>query len=127
MRKKRILVDMSATIIHHGHINILEKASKLGDVIIALTTDKEISKKKNYFPELNYNSRKKILSSIKFVKEIIPSKWLITNSFLEKYNIDYLVHGNDNQNDVDKSKLIIFSRTKKISTTILRRKIKRNF
>ncbi len=126
MRKKRILVDMSATIIHHGHINILEKASKLGDVIIALTTDKEISKKKNYFPELNYNSRKKILSSIKFVKEIIPSKWLITNSFLEKYNIDYLVHGNDNQNDVDKSKLIIFSRTKKISTTILRRKIKRN-
>ena len=117
---------MSATIIHHGHINILEKASKLGDVIIALTTDKEISKKKNYFPELNYNSRKKILSSIKFVKEIIPSKWLITNSFLEKYNIDYLVHGNDNQNDVDKSKLIIFSRTKNISTTILRKKIIRN-
>lgn len=46
MPSKRILVDMSATIIHHGHINILEKASKLGDVIIALTTDKEILKKK---------------------------------------------------------------------------------
>ena len=39
--RKRILVDMSATIIHHGHIRLLKKASKFGDVYVALTTDKE--------------------------------------------------------------------------------------
>ncbi len=33
--KKNILVDLSATIIHHGHIRLLKKASKLGKVIVA--------------------------------------------------------------------------------------------
>ena len=52
---KRILVDMSATLIHHGHIRLLKKASNYGDVIVALTTDDEIYNKKGYFPELNLN------------------------------------------------------------------------
>ena len=41
---KNILVDMSATLLHHGHIRLLKKASKFGKVIVALTTDKEIKK-----------------------------------------------------------------------------------
>ena len=44
--EKRVLVDMSATLIHHGHIRLLKKASKLGNVIVALTSDNEI---KNYY------------------------------------------------------------------------------
>ncbi len=43
-RYKNILVDMSASILHHGHINLLKKASKYGKVLVALTTDKEIKK-----------------------------------------------------------------------------------
>ena len=62
---KKILVDMSATLIHHGHIRLLKKASKLGIVIVALTRDSEIKKYKNYSPELNFNQRKEILESIK--------------------------------------------------------------
>ena len=46
--KKLILVDMSATLIHHGHIRLLKKASKLGEVVVALTTDEEIIKHKGY-------------------------------------------------------------------------------
>ena len=41
---KIILVDMSATLIHHGHIRLLKKASKIGLVTIALTIDEEILK-----------------------------------------------------------------------------------
>ena len=40
--KKRIMVDMSATLIHHGHIRLLKEASKLGKVIVGLTIDEEI-------------------------------------------------------------------------------------
>ena len=47
-KEKRILVDMSATLLHHGHIRLLKKASKYGKVIVALTTDKEIKKSKGY-------------------------------------------------------------------------------
>ena len=42
--KKKILVDMSCTILHHGHIRLIKKASNYGNVYIALTTDKEIKK-----------------------------------------------------------------------------------
>ena len=38
---KRIMVDMSATLIHHGHIRLLKRASSYGNVIVALTTDEE--------------------------------------------------------------------------------------
>jgi|TARA_B110000444_G_C18460041_1_gene419800 glycerol-3-phosphate cytidylyltransferase len=123
--KKKILVDLSATILHHGHIRLLKKASKLGKVCVALTSDQEIKKKKGYTPELNFNQRKEILKAIKFVNKVIKSKWLIDEKFLNKNNISLLVHGNDNSNLIDKKKLIIFNRTKGISSTIIRKRSKK--
>ena len=38
-----IYVGMSVDILHHGHINILEKASSYGNVIVGLLTDKAIA------------------------------------------------------------------------------------
>ena len=122
--KKNILVDLSATIIHHGHIRLLKKASKLGKVIVALTSDAQVKKHKGYKPELNFSQRKEILLAIKYVSKVIKSKWLIKDNFLKKNKIDYLVHGNDNSNKVKKNKLIILSRTKGISSTILRKRSK---
>ena len=61
--KKRIMVDMSATIIHHGHIRLLKKAAKYGDVVVGLTTDDEIISKKGYQPELSFKHRKEIYKS----------------------------------------------------------------
>ena len=50
--RPRVMVDMSATLIHHGHIRLLKKAAEIGDVVVVLTTDEEIKKKKGYTPEL---------------------------------------------------------------------------
>ena len=123
MRKeKRILVDMSATLLHHGHIRLLKNAKFYGKVIVALTTDDEILKKKGYVPELSFSQRSEILLSIKYVDEVIPSNWLINDDFLELHNIDLLVHGDDNSNPISKDKLLILPRTKDISSTKLREK-----
>ena len=46
------MVDMSATLIHHGHVRLLHKAAQFGDVVVALTSDEEVKKKKGYTPEL---------------------------------------------------------------------------
>ena len=78
------MVDMSATIIHHGHVRLLKKAFEYGDVIVGLTTDEEILKAKGYKPELDYDSRKEILESIKYVKEVVPTSWKIDNKILKK-------------------------------------------
>jgi glycerol-3-phosphate cytidylyltransferase len=120
--KKKIMVDMSATLIHHGHIRLIKKAKKYGDLIIGLTTDKQVKKYKGYFPELNYKSRREILLEIKGVKKIIPSNWVITQKFLDKHKIDILISGSDYKNRYFQTKTIIFSRTKFISSSLLRKK-----
>ena len=121
---KRVCVDMSATLIHHGHIRLLKKASTLGNyLIVALSTDKEIEKTKGYKPELNFNQRKEIIESIKYVDEVIESPWKLKNDYLEKHNIDILVHGDDNSNEIPKEKLAIFPRTEGISSSELRKKV----
>ena len=124
---KKILVDMSATLIHHGHIRLLKKASKFGKVVIALTKDKEIKKSKGYIPELNFSERKEILKSITYVSTVIPSNWKIDEKFIKKHKIDYLVHGSDCVNPISKEKKIIFKRTKGISSDKIRKKIINNF
>jgi glycerol-3-phosphate cytidylyltransferase len=121
---KKIMVDMTADIIHHGHIRLLKKASKYGKVVVALTTDDEVKKNKKKISILNYKQRKEILLSIKYVSKVIPSKWKLDNKFLKKHNIDLLIHGSDNSNDIPKDKLKIFKRTKNISSTNIYKKIK---
>ena len=69
--KKNIMVDMTCSILHHGHIRLLKKASKLGNVIIALTDDREIILNKNFKPPLSFKERKEILESIKYVTKVI--------------------------------------------------------
>ncbi len=120
---KRVMVDMSATLIHHGHIRLLKRAKAYGEVVVGLTTDEEIRSKKGYEPELNFEERKEILEAIACVDEVVPTPWLIDEKLLEKYNIDLLVHGEDNSNQIDEDKLLIFPRTKGISSTLLRERV----
>lgn len=68
-KRPRVMVDMSATLIHHGHIRLLKKAAEIGEVVVALTSDEEVKKTKGYVPELNFEERKEILEGIKYVRE----------------------------------------------------------
>jgi 2-aminoethylphosphonate-pyruvate transaminase len=122
-KEKRVMVDMSATLIHHGHVRLLKKASKYGKVIVGLTTDEEIFTKKGYQPELDFEYRKEILESIKYVSEVVAVPWLLDDKVIEKHKIDLLVHGNDNSNKIDEEKVLIFSRTEGISSTDIRQSV----
>jgi glycerol-3-phosphate cytidylyltransferase len=124
-KEKRIMVDMSATLLHHGHIRILKAAKQLGTVIVALTTDEEVRKKKGYDPELSFAERKEILEAIRYVDEVVPCNWLIESDLLERHRIDLLVHGHDNTNPLPKDKLLILPRTEGISSSDLRQRVVR--
>ena len=128
---------MTGDIVHHGHINILKVASGYGDVILGLLTDKAVStyKKKT---TLKYNNRKIVLQSIKYVKKIIPQKTLDYTQNLKKLKPNYVVHGSDWKNGVQKNtrnqvikllkkwngKLIEPKYTKNISSTLIKKKLK---
>ena len=106
--------------LHHGHIRILEKASKLGFVVVALCTDEEIFKAKGFRPMLTFEHRKEIALAIRYVQEVVECKWLIDEAFLDKHNIEFLVHGDDNVNPVPPERTVIYPRTIGISSTQLR-------
>ncbi len=111
---------MSATLIHHGHIRLLKKASKYGDVIVGLSSDKDIIKYKGYTPELSYKFRKEILLSVKYVKKVICTNYHVTEKDISKNKINLLIHGSDFSNHLTKTKFIKFKRTRGISSTKLR-------
>ena len=119
--KKRILVDMSLTTVHHGHVRLLKKASELGEVIVALVSDEEIFRYKGFYPILCFENRKEIALAFRYVEEVIESGWLIDEQYLNDNNIDLLVHGDDNQNPIPADRLVIFERTDEISSTTLRK------
>ena len=53
---KKVYVGMSADIVHHGHMNIIKEAKKLGRVIVGLLTDEAIASYKR-LPLIPYNQR----------------------------------------------------------------------
>lgn len=92
--KKKVYVAMSVDLIHPGHLNIINHASKLGDVIIGLLTDKAISSYKKP-PIMDYKDREKIVKSLKGVTDVIPQNTLDYENNLKKIKPDFVVHGDD--------------------------------
>lgn len=90
----KVYVAMSGDLIHHGHMNIIHKASELGDVIIGLHTDEAVA---SYWrvPFLSYEQRKSIVENIKGVSEVVPQNEFDQVPNLLKYKPKYVVHGDD--------------------------------
>jgi len=94
MSRKTVYVGMSADIIHKGHVNLIERASEYGDVIVGLLTDEAIASYKRV-PIITYEDRKKVIESLKKVTKVVPQKTLDYVPNLTYYKPDFLVHGDD--------------------------------
>ena len=133
---KNVYVGLSADILHEGHINILKTASQYGNVIVGLLTDEAIASYKN-IPYLDFKKRKVVVENIKYVSRVIPQNTL---DYVENLNLikpNYVVHGDDWKNGVQKKtrdrviktlkkwsgKLIEPKYTKNISSTEIKNKI----
>ncbi len=98
---KTVYVGMSADLIHPGHLNIIKEASKLGDVIVGVLTDKAIASYKR-LPTLKFEQRKLIIESIKGVTEVVAQNELDYSVNLRKIKPDFVVHGDDWKDGVQK-------------------------
>ena len=133
----KVFVPMACDLIHEGHINILENASRHGDVVVGLLTDKAIGTYKP-LPILSYEKRKKIILSLKFVKSVYKTTEWDYQSALEKLKPEVVVHGDDwksnNQKQVRinvinqikkwKGKLVEIPYTKGISSSDIKKILK---
>ena len=91
---KKVYIAISADILHHGHINLIKKASEYGSLTVGVLTDEAIATYKR-LPVLTYDERSFIISNIAGVDEIIPQKTLDYTENLLMLKPDYVVHGDD--------------------------------
>tara|TARA_B100002052_G_scaffold269425_1_gene268816 strand:+ start:9936 stop:11234 length:1299 start_codon:yes stop_codon:yes gene_type:complete len=98
---KKVYVAMSADILHHGHLNIINEGAKLGKLTVGVLTDEAVASYKR-LPFLEYNLRSKIVENIKGVNKVIPQETLDYTDNLIKVKPDYVVHGDDWKTGIQK-------------------------
>jgi phosphoenolpyruvate mutase len=89
-----VYIGMTADIMHHGLIKVIEAGRQHGAVIIGLLTDKAVSRHKP-LPYLDYEQRKCILENIVGVQEVVQQdEWDFVPN-LQHYKPALMVHGDD--------------------------------
>ena len=95
-KKIIVYVDMVADLFHYGHVSFLSRAKTEGHyLIVGIHNDEDVMKYKRK-PILKMLERSKVVSACKHVDEVVINAPLnITEDFLNKYNIDLVIHGDD--------------------------------
>ena len=122
---------------HIGHLNILQAAKKLGDIlIVGVSTDELIKKYKGHFPLMSYTDRAAIVEACRYVDLVVPQEILEKDEQLERLNVDILVVGSDwwdrkvkgHQWMIDNGKKVYYlPYTKSMSSTRLRQMLDRYY
>ncbi len=99
-REIRIFMDGAFDMMHYGHMNAFRLGKSLGTkLIVGVNSDESIKKCKGP-PLMNDQERLTMVQGCKFVDEVVPGcPYVMSKEYLDyvidKYKIDYVVHGDD--------------------------------
>ncbi|MBK1735295.1 phosphoenolpyruvate mutase [Halorhodospira abdelmalekii] len=96
-----VYVGMSADLVHPGHLNILREARELGRVVVGLLTDRAIASYKR-LPHMTFEQRREVVENLKGVDEVVAQETLDYVPNLKALKPDYVVHGDDWRQGVQK-------------------------
>jgi glycerol-3-phosphate cytidylyltransferase len=140
MSNRKVYTGGTFDLFHRGHVNFLRQCKEIGDyVIISLNTDEFIYRYKGEYPVVNYEDRKEVLLSCKYVDKVIPNsegedskpaildvnpKFIVIGSDWAKK--DYYKQMNFTQEWLDENgyMLIYIPYTENVSTTLIKKKLK---
>ena len=89
---KRVITYGTFDLIHYGHINLLERAKKLGDYLVVGLSTNEFNEQKNKKCYFSYEERKRLLEALRVVDLVIPEEsWEQKRSDILMYHIDTFV------------------------------------
>ncbi len=91
---KTVYIAMSADLITPNHVNIIQEARTLGEVVIGLLTDSAVAGYQR-LPYMPYEQRKVVMENIVGVKEVVPQETLDHVPNLLKIKPDYVFHRDD--------------------------------
>lgn len=91
---KTVYMCFSTDMIHSGHIDIIRKAEKLGELTIGVLSDEAIASFKR-FPLMPFEERKVLFENITGVSKVVEQKELSYKNILNELKPDIVVHGDD--------------------------------
>ncbi|RHD98075.1 glycerol-3-phosphate cytidylyltransferase [Agathobacter rectalis] len=126
---KRVITYGTFDLIHYGHINLLERAKKMGDYLIVGLSTNQFNEEKNKKCYFSFEERKRLLEAIRYVDLVIPEEcWEQKRSDIEMYHVDTFVMGDDWSGKFDDLKdicdVVYLSRTPEVSTTKIKKELK---
>ncbi|WP_320420462.1 glycerol-3-phosphate cytidylyltransferase [Mammaliicoccus lentus] len=125
---RRVITYGTYDLLHYGHIELLRRAKQYGDyLIVALSTD-EFNKLKNKKSYYNYEQRKMMLESIRYVDLVIPeNNWEQKVEDVKAFKVDTFLMGHDWEGEFDflkdECEVIYLKRTEGISTTQIKKEL----
>ncbi len=90
----KVYMCFSTDIIHNGHMNIIQAASKLGELTVGVLTDEVIATFKRY-PLIPLDERIQMYQNIKGVSNVVIQDKLEYDDVLNQLKPDIVVHGDD--------------------------------
>jgi D-beta-D-heptose 7-phosphate kinase/D-beta-D-heptose 1-phosphate adenosyltransferase len=90
------MVSGGFSIIHIGHVRLIQSASEFGDVIVALNSDEWLARKKGS-PQVLWEERAEVLLALRHVSKVVPvedSDGTVCEA-LEKIRPMYFANGGD--------------------------------
>ena len=89
-----VYVGISSDILHEGVLNVIKKASELGEVTVGLISDEVVAAYKRV-PLLDFKARKRVYENVKGVSRVVEQATLSYRENLLALRPDYVVHGDD--------------------------------
>ena len=94
IENRTVYMCFSTDTLHGGHISIIQKAQRLGKVIIGVLSDETVTSYKR-FPLVPASERKVLFEHVAGIYRVVEQKTLSYKENLEKYRPDIVVHGDD--------------------------------
>jgi glycerol-3-phosphate cytidylyltransferase len=122
---KTVITFGTYDVFHVGHVNLLQRAAALGDLlIVGVSTDELNFSKKAKYPIYNQQDRMKIINSLRYVNLCFEEVSLEEKrKYILYYKADILVMGDDWKGKFDEfsdiCEVVYLERTPSVSTTQL--------
>ncbi len=90
-KEKKVYIAISGDIIDANQIDLIQKASGYGQLIVGILTDQAISSYKR-MPYMSFEDRFKIVKNIKNVAQVVTQNERDYKNNLNRYKPDYVLH-----------------------------------
>ncbi len=100
--KKVVYMVFSTDVIHSGHIAIMEKAARMGRLVVGILSDGVVASYKR-FPLIPFQERKALIENIRYVDQVVEQDELSYRKNLYMIKPAYVVHGDDWKEGIQKS------------------------